>query len=78
MTTGEVMEAARLIELLTGVPPGGLRPNPVRAERMNSKERRAEKVRLARFQCLSPELQEGCLRYAEQMLRSYRSKVKAP
>jgi len=78
MTTGEVAEAARVIERLTGVPPGGRRLCIGQGGRGSPRERRAERARLARFQRLSPELQEGCLRYAEQMLRSYRSEVKAP
>ncbi len=77
MTTGEVAEAARVIERLTGIPPGGHRLCIRRRDQASPRERRAEKARLARFMELSPELQEGCLRYAEQMLRSYRSEVKA-
>ncbi len=71
MTTADVVEAARLIEALTGVP-------PIPALRiMSTKERQAHKARLRRFLALSPELQEGALRYAENILKSYMTRQKA-
>ena len=77
MMTREVEEAARLIELLTGVPAGGGGTDPVRTGPARFGGRGAEKARLARFRRLPPELQEGCLRYAERMLGSYKSKEQA-
>jgi len=69
-----VEEAALVIEALTGVPPMLLR--------RTRKTRQEQTARLRRFLALPPELQEGALRYAENIQASYcgqaRSKCKQP
>lgn len=65
MTT-PVEEAARVIEQLTGVPP----KMPLR--KMTRKERQEQAARVKRFLVLSPQLQEGCLKYAENIMQGYR------
>ena len=63
-TPPELIEAARTIERLTGVPPT-IRPPRSR------KEKREEAERVRRFLALPPELQEGALRYAERIREVY-------
>ena len=60
-------EAARVIEALTGVPPA------IPAEKLTRKEKQEQASRIRRFRTLSPQLQEGVLRYGEQLQKSYRS-----
>jgi len=64
-TSPEVVEAARIIEQLTGVPPA------IR-ERMTRKEKQEQVARVKRFLALAPTLQEGALQYAERIRQSYR------
>jgi len=64
----EAEEAARIIEQLSGIPPGGHR-NIER--KIGGKEKREQAARVRRFLALSPELQEGVLRYAEKLKRAY-------
>ena len=64
----EAEEAARIIEQLTGIPPGG-RCNVER--KMGRRERREQAARVRRFLALSAQLQEGVLRYAEKLKRAY-------
>lgn len=66
-TAREVEEAAHTIELLTGVPPGG------KPRRMSRKQRQEQVARVKRFLAMPPELQEGVLRYGENIRASYRS-----
>jgi hypothetical protein len=62
-----VEEIARIIEELTGVP-------PLLPKRKTRKERQEQAARVKRFLALPPELQEGVLRYAENMKEAYLSK----
>ncbi|MFW6125487.1 MAG: hypothetical protein ACOC58_00115 [Chloroflexota bacterium] len=55
----EVVEAARVIEQLTGVPPTLHLPR--------RRPTRADRERVERFLALPAELQEGALRYAERV-----------
>jgi len=64
MTT-PVEEAARVIEQLTGVPP----KMPLR--KMTRKERQEQAARVKRFLALPPQLQEGILRYGENIQKAY-------
>ncbi len=62
-----VEEAARVIEALTGVP-------PVPSERkMTGKERQEQAARARRFLALPPQLQEGVLRYGENIQKAYKA-----
>jgi hypothetical protein len=63
----DIDEVARTIEYLTGVPPKPRNP-AVPATRT---ERRSQAERVRSFRALSPELQEGALRYAERIRASY-------
>ena len=63
-----IEEAARIIEQITGIPPGGRR-NIER--KIGRKERREQAARVRRFLALSAGLQEGVLRYAEKLKRAY-------
>ena len=65
----EVEKAARIIEQFTGIPPGGRRDTVQR--KLSRKERREQKEKLRRFLALSPELQEGVLRYGEKIKKAY-------
>jgi hypothetical protein len=63
----DIDEVARTIEYLTGIPPRPREPIP----RMARRERRSQAERVRSFRALSPELQEGALRYAERIRASY-------
>jgi len=65
-TSPEVVEAARIIEQLTGVPP------TIRERKMTRKEKQEQVARVKRFLALAPTLQEGALQYAERIRQSYR------
>jgi len=62
-----VEEAARAIEALTGVPP--IPP----ARKMTRKARQEQVARVRRFLALPPQLQEGILRYAENIQKAYKA-----
>jgi hypothetical protein len=62
----ELVEAARIIEALTGIPP----IIPLKTK----KEKQEQAARVRRFLALPPELQEGALEYAENMKKAYLSK----
>lgn len=65
MTTTDIVEAAKVIEQLTGVP-------PILPERkLTRKERQEQASRVKRFLALSPQLQEGILRYGENIQKAY-------
>ena len=64
----QLVEAARTIEAITGVPPA------IPLRRKTRKERQEQVARVQRFLALSPELQEGALQYAENMKGAYLSK----
>jgi hypothetical protein len=68
MSDEAILEAARVIEVLLGVPP------TVSGRRMTKRERQEQAERVRRFLALPPELQEGVLRYAENMKGAYLSK----
>ncbi len=61
-----VEEAARALEAPTGAPPI---PS---SRKMTRQERQEQDVRLRRFLALSPDLQEGALRYGENIRASYK------
>jgi hypothetical protein len=61
----DLAEAAKTIESLTGVLPAF----PVKRTR---KEKQELAARIKRFLALSPQLQEGCLKYAENIMQGYR------
>lgn len=61
-----VEQAARVIEALTGAPP--IAPN-----RMTRKERQEQAARVRRFLTLPPQLQEGILRYGENIQKAYKA-----
>ena len=67
--TVTVEEAARIIEQLTGAPPGGSVPK----RKVTRREKQEQAARVRRFLALSPELQGGVLRYAENIRRAYRT-----
>lgn len=58
-------DLTKLMEELTGVPPVA----PPR--RLTREERKAQKLRLAKFLALPEPLQKGALAYAEQIRKSY-------
>ncbi len=67
MSREEVVLAARAIEELFSAPP----PPGLRKTARQEKEEQAERVR--RFLTLPVPLQEGCLRYARNILDAYKS-----
>ncbi len=69
MSDEDILEAAKVIEALLGVPPA-----ITTRRQMTRKERQEQAARLRRFLALPPELQEGVLRYAENMKGAYLSK----
>ena len=65
MVSTQLAEAARIIEALTGVPPAF-------PERKMTREEKQEQVaRVKRFLALPPQLQEGILRYGENIQKAY-------
>ena len=67
MARGELILAARALEELFNVPP---QPE-LRKVTKREKEEQAQRVR--RFLALPVPLQEGCLRYAQNILDAYKS-----
>ncbi len=67
MVNPRVEEAARIIESLTGVPPA------IPERKMIRKERQEQAARVKRFLALPPQLQEGILRYGENMRDTYKT-----
>ena len=59
----ELVEAARIVEALTGIPPA----IPLRTK----KEKQEQAARVKRFLALPPQLQEGALQYAEKIRQAY-------
>ena len=68
MPREDVLEAARRIEALLGV------PSAISTKRMSRQERQEQTARVKRFLALPAELQDGVLRYAENMKGAYLSK----
>jgi hypothetical protein len=66
MAQGELILAARALEELFNVPP---QPE-LRKMKKHEKDEQAERVR--RFLALPVPLQEGCLRYARNILDAYK------
>jgi len=62
----DVAEAAKVIEQLTGVPLA----TPVK---MTGKERQEQAARVKRFLALPPPLQDGILRYGENIQKVYKT-----
>lgn len=67
MTTGE--DLTKLLEELTGV------PAPQQPRRLSKEERKKQAERVRRFLALPPQLQEGILKYGENIREAYSSKV---
>jgi hypothetical protein len=67
MARGELIIAAKVLEELFNVPPQPALRKVTRRE----KEEQAQRVR--RFLALPVPLQEGCLRYAQNILDAYKS-----
>jgi len=67
MARGELIIAAKVLEELFNVPPQPALRKVTRRE----KEEQAQRVR--RFLALPVPLQEGCLRYARNILDAYKS-----
>lgn len=65
MATTELEEAARVVEALTGVPP------PWR--KLTRREKQEQAARVKRFLALPPQLQEGILRYGENIQKAYKT-----
>ena len=61
-----VDEAARAIEAVTGV-------SPLFENKMTRKEKQEQAARVRRFLALPPHLQEGILRYGENIRKAYKS-----
>lgn len=59
-----IAEAAKVIEQLTGVP-------PTIREKMTRKERQEQAARVKRFLAFPLPLQEGILRYGENIQKAY-------
>lgn len=62
MAKADLVEAAKILETVTGVPSAIL----------SKKERQEQAARVKRFLALPPQLQEGCLKYAENIVQGYR------
>lgn len=60
-------DITKLMEELTGVPP---KPSP---RRLTKRERKEQAQRLKRFLALPPQLQEGILKYGENIREVYDS-----
>jgi len=70
MSHEDILEATRVIESLFGV----AATSGQTTKRQTRQERQAQAARVERFLALPPELQEGVLRYAENMKGAYLSK----
>ena len=66
MSDAELAEAAKIMEALTGAPPF------VELRKMGEKEGQEQFARVMKFLSLPVPLQEGCLRYAENIISSYK------
>ena len=66
-TTGD--DLSKLMEQLTGV------PAPQQTRRLSKEERKKQAERVRRFLALPPQLQEGILKYGENIREAYSSKV---
>lgn len=64
----DISEAAKTVEALTCT------PSSVHTSKMSRKERHEQALRVKRFLSFPPELQEGVLRYGEQIQKAYLSK----
>jgi hypothetical protein len=67
MVRGELVQAARTLEELFSVPP---QPE---LRKMTKREKDEQAQRVRRFMALPVPLQEGCLRYAQNILDAYKS-----
>jgi hypothetical protein len=67
MARGELILAARALEELFNVPP---QPE---LRKMTRREKDEQAQRVRRFLALPVPLQEGCLRYAQNILDAYKS-----
>lgn len=70
VSSPQLEEATRTIEALLGVPPAALNSKP---RRMTPEEKRTQATRIKRFLALPPPLQEGILRYGENIQKAYRT-----
>jgi hypothetical protein len=67
VVSSQVEEAARTIEALTGV------PSTIPEKKMARRETREQAARVRRFLSLPPQLQEGILRYGENIQKAYKT-----
>jgi len=67
MARGELILAARALEELFNVPP------QLELRKMTRREKEEQAQRVRRFLSLPVPLQEGCLRYAQNILDAYKS-----
>ncbi len=67
MVHGELIQAARALEELFNVPP---QPE---LRKMTKSEKGEQAQRVRKFLALPAPLQEGCLRYAQNILDAYKS-----
>lgn len=63
----DAVEAAKVIEAITGVPPS------IPERELTRKEKQERAARVKRFLALPPHLQEGILRYGENIQRAYQT-----
>ncbi len=67
MARGELILAARALEELFNVPP------QIELRKMTRREKDEQAQRVRRFLAMPVPLQEGCLRYAQNILDAYKS-----
>jgi hypothetical protein len=65
-TVDDLAEAAKVIEALTGVP-----STVPELRKVTKRERQEQAARVKRFLALPPQLQEGILRYGENIQKAY-------
>jgi len=65
-TVDDLAEAAKVIEVLTGVP-----PTIPELRKMTKREKQEQAARVKRFLALPPQLQEGILKYGENIQKAY-------
>jgi hypothetical protein len=65
-TVDDLAEAAKVIEALTGVP-----PTVPELRKMTRREKEEQAARVKRFLALPPQLQEGILKYGENIQKAY-------
>ena len=64
---------SHISEAATNLEDFGRRPPSTTADKMGRREKHEQAARVRRFLSLPPELQEGVLRYGEQIQKAYMS-----